>query len=394
MQMSLMRASPTRPLPLRGVSAGPTARELRLDFFRGLALIFIFLDHIPSNQLNWLTIRNFGFSDATEIFIFISGYAAMVAYGGAMRRSGFVVACMRILRRCWQIYAAHIFLFMIFTAQIAYVAATFHNPMFAEEMNITRIFAEPHIVLTQALLLRFMPTNMDVLPLYIVLLAAFPAVLFGMKKNRGLTLVVSFALYLAARQFGWNLGAYPDRQWFFNPFTWQLLFVIGAACGRSHGTGERFLPEWCWLSPLAAAYLLFAFLIVLTWHLPELGRHVPDFLTRAIYPIDKTGLHPLRLVHFLALAWLTVRFVPGDAPFLSWRLVRPVMLCGRQSLHVFCAGIFLAFVAHFVLQEVDGHLPMQILVSLGGIALMTALAYLLTWYKTAEQERGKTVAAG
>src|SRR6202044_2203639 len=76
-------------------------RELRLDLFRGIALWLIFIDHLPPNILTWFTIRNYGFSDATEIFIFISGYTAAFVYGRAMRDSGFVVATARILRRGW-----------------------------------------------------------------------------------------------------------------------------------------------------------------------------------------------------------------------------------------------------------------------------------------------------
>src|ERR1700728_4195078 len=92
----------------------PTAaveRALRLDLSRGVALWGIFLDHIPENIVNWFTIRNYGYSDATEIFIFISGYTAAFVYGRAMRERGFVVASARILRRAWQIYVAHVFLF-------------------------------------------------------------------------------------------------------------------------------------------------------------------------------------------------------------------------------------------------------------------------------------------
>src|SRR6266699_4281795 len=99
----------------------PTGRDLRLDLFRGLALWLIFVDHIPQNIVNWITIRNYGFSDATEIFIFISGYTAAFVYGRTMRERGFVLASARILRRAWQIYVAHIFLFTIFMAEIAYV---------------------------------------------------------------------------------------------------------------------------------------------------------------------------------------------------------------------------------------------------------------------------------
>src|SRR5262250_853495 len=114
----------------------PGGRDLRLDLFRGVALWLIFLDHIPQNVVNWFTIRNYGFSDATEIFIFISGYTAAFVYGRAMRERGFIVASARVLRRAWQIYVAHIFLFTIFMAEIAYVASTFENPLYAEEMNI------------------------------------------------------------------------------------------------------------------------------------------------------------------------------------------------------------------------------------------------------------------
>lgn len=365
----------------------PKERELRLDFFRGLALIFIFLDHIPSNLLSWLTVRNFGFSDATEIFIFISGYTATVAYGGALRRRGFLFATVRILRRCWQLYAAHVFLFVVYTAQIAYVAATFKNPMFVEEMNIAGFLDAPHIVLVQALLLRFMPANMDVLPLYIVLLLAFPLILAGMQKNRPLMLAASLLLYVLARRFDWNLTTYPDNSgWYFNPFAWQLLFVFGAACGRSHGTGERIWPDWRWLEPIAVAYLLVSFAIVSTWYVPGLERFMPDPLQRLLYPIDKSSLDPLRLLHFLALAFLTVHYVSADSPLLRWRVSKILLICGRQSLHVFCLGIFLSFAAHFILEEIDGSIAMQIAVSVVGIALMAALAWAITSYQSSERE--------
>src|SRR5579883_3372787 len=147
-----------------------TGRDLRLDLCRGIALWLIFLDHIPSNVVSWITIRNYGFSDATEIFIFISGYTAAFVYGRAMRERGFIVAGARILRRAWQIYVAHIFLFAIYMAEISYVAATFNNPLYAEEMKILDFLQQPDVTIFEALILKFKPVNMDVLPLYIVLL--------------------------------------------------------------------------------------------------------------------------------------------------------------------------------------------------------------------------------
>ena len=154
-------------------------RDLRLDLFRGIALWLIFLDHIPSNIVSWITIRNYGFSDATEIFVFISGYTAAFVYGRAMRERGVVVASARILKRAWQVYVAHIFLFVIYLAEIAYVSRSFENPLFAEEMGIFDFLRQPDVTLYEALLLKFKPANMDVLPLYIVLLTHVPAVSVG-----------------------------------------------------------------------------------------------------------------------------------------------------------------------------------------------------------------------
>src|ERR1041385_7023768 len=104
----------TRPEPMPAATAAVTAasaaaastRDLRLDLFRGIALWLIFLDHIPSNILSWATIRNYGFSDAAEMFVFISGYTAAFVYGRAMRERGFLVAGARILKRAWQVYVA------------------------------------------------------------------------------------------------------------------------------------------------------------------------------------------------------------------------------------------------------------------------------------------------
>src|SRR3954454_16775746 len=155
-----------------------TGRDLRLDLFRGIALWLIFLDHIPSNAVSWVTIRNYGFSDASEIFIFISGYTAAFVYGKSMTERGFVVSSSNILRRAWQIYVAHIFLFVIYVAEISYVAASFENPLYAEEMSILDLLKQPHQTMMQPLLLKFRPVNMDVPPLYIALLLLFSPALW------------------------------------------------------------------------------------------------------------------------------------------------------------------------------------------------------------------------
>ena len=116
------------------VSLPSNERELRLDLFRGLALWLIFIDHVSPDLLTWFTIRNYGFSDAAEIFIFISGYTAAFVYGRAMVRSGFMLASARILKRVWQIYAAHVLLFAILVAEVSYVTIGLEKPFYAKEM--------------------------------------------------------------------------------------------------------------------------------------------------------------------------------------------------------------------------------------------------------------------
>ena len=388
--MTLAAASPAeqatgstaRPAP--SVTSG---RDLRLDLFRGLALWFIFLNHVPNNVVNWITNRNFGFSDATEIFVFISGYTASMVYGRQMETNGVIVTSARILRRAWQLYVAFIFLFVIYLAEISYIVGSFSNPLYAEEMGALQFLSEPDVALVQALLLKFRPANMDVLPLYIVLLATFPAILWALKKRADLTLAASILLWLVATSTGFNLPAYPDdRMWFFNPFAWQVLFVFGGWCGLGGGDRLSRLIQSPLVIALSAVYLVISLLVVISWWWPPLDGIVPPVIAAIIYPISKTDLSVLRLVHFLALAVVIVRLVPVNLPVLSSPLLRPMILCGQNSLEVFCFGVFLSFAAHFVLNEISGTLAMQFLVSVTGIVLMVILSSLLSWYGRVERE--------
>lgn len=362
----------------------PADRDLRLDLFRGLALWLIFLDHIPSNIVSWVTIRNYGFSDATEIFVFISGYTAAFVYGRAMTERGPLVASARLLKRAWQVYVAHIFLFTIYMAEIAYVAASFDNPLYREEMGIFEFLQQPDVTLIQALLLKFKPANMDVLPLYIVLLAGFPPMLWLILRQPALALAVSVVLYACAWNLGWNLPAYPSGTWVFNPLAWQLLFVFGAWCALGGAESIAPLLRSRVVMALAIFYLVFAFAITLTWYFPRFAHHVPRWFSEWMYPIDKINLDVLRFAHFLALAVLTVRFIPRDWKGLKAKVFRPAILCGQHSLEIFCLGVFLAFAGHFAIIELSDGVGMQVLVSIAGIAIMVAAAALIAWYKRVE----------
>jgi len=361
-----------------------TGRDLRLDLFRGLALWLIFVDHIPSNIVNWVTIRNYGFSDAAEIFVFISGYTAAFVYGRSMQERGMIVASARILKRAWQVYVAHIFIFVIFLAEIAYLTRSIDNPLYNEEMGVFDFLNQPGDTLIQALLLKFKPTFMDVLPLYIVLLLAFPPVLWLLLRWPTVALAGSVGLYALSWELSWNLPSYPSGVWYFNPLAWQLIFVFGAWCGVGGVTRlGPYLRSRAVLG-VAAAYLLFAWLIVMTWYFPRYAVYIPQWFQDWMYPIDKTNMDVLRFAHFVALAVITVRFIPVDWPGLKSPFLRPMILCGQHSLEVFCFGIFLSFLGHFITSEISRSVGMQIAISVLGILAMIGVAWLISWYKDIE----------
>jgi hypothetical protein len=373
------------------VTLPPKGRDYRLDFFRGIANWTIFLDHIPNDALNWITTRNYGFSDAADLFIFISGYTVAFVYGRTMISRGFVIAGTRIVRRAWQIYVAHVMLFVIYIAEIGYLAKRYVDPNLLNDFNVAGFMQDPAETLYRGLILAFKPVNMDVLPLYIVLMLVFPPVLWAMLRWRNSTLAASIAIYLAARQFGWNLAAYPAGVWYFNPFTWQLLFVLGAWFALG-GAGQAMpIIKSRWLLLFGAAYLLFAFFITFGGRFLNLSEILPGWLYDSVIPNDKTNLGPPRVIHFVIIAFFVVRFVPRDWRGWEWRAFWPAIVCGQQSLEVFCFGIFLAAGAHFILIEISGTLWMQFLVSVAGIALMTVLAEYRSWSKKQDKPVVRTV---
>ena len=245
-------------------------------------------------------------------------------------------------------------------------------------MNILDFLKQPDVTIIQALLLKFKPVNMDVLPLYIVLLLLFPPILWLLLRQPD----------AGARRLGAALRARPGSSagtcrpiragiWYFNPFAWQLLFVFGAWCALGGAAAARHGPAISRVTvAIAIAYLLFAFVIALTWYIPAvMSQCVPHWLEEVIYPIDKTNLDVLRFAHFLALAVVTVWFIPRDWPSLKSRWAFwPAILCGQHSLEIFCLGVFLSFAGHFAMVEISGAFWMQILVSAVGILIMIAAA--------------------
>jgi hypothetical protein len=369
-------------------------RELRLDLFRGLALWLIYIDHVSPDLLTWFTIRNYGFSDAAEIFIFISGFTAALVYGRATFEKGFVIGTARIARRVWQIYTAHLLLFMVLMAEIAFVTAWSGKQFYIHEMVAEDFFKQPGADMIQALFLRFRPLNMDVLPLYVVLMGSLPLVLLLAKLQRDLPLIVSIVLYIIANRLDLHLSTYPDGFWSFNPFGWQLLFVFGAWCALGGAGRLRPIlasPVTFWI---AVAYLCAAFSLTMTWYFPQLESFVPGWLSYLIYPINKTDFDILRFAHFLALAVVGLHFVPANWAGLRSAWAQPLILCGQYSLQIFALGVALSFAGYALLMEIDAGVVLHFIVGAAGIFILYGVARVFTWYKgvTASPVRAKTPA--
>jgi hypothetical protein len=352
----------------------------RLYLTLGIANWSVFVDHIPNNVVNLLTLRNFGFSGAADLFVFVAGYGMAIIHGKIALERGYVVAATRIFQRMWRLYAAYVVLFVIYIDTIAYVASQSKAPEIIHEYNISGILEHPLRILVRGLVLQEEPLNLDLLQLMIPLMAFFPFALWGLLRRPNLTLAASVALYVAARWFDWNFHVYPDQEWTFNPFCWQMLMVLGGWFAVTGASG-RALHGLSWLRVLAGAYLVFGMAITLMRHSPALAAYLPDIVLDNITPTDKENLAPYRVVHFLALAFIATHLVPADHPGLQWRSLRAVIRCGEEWLAVFCVGVLLSLAGHLILITGANLVVMQIAVSLAGFAAMAAVAYYIAWSK-------------
>jgi hypothetical protein len=354
------------------------SRDMRVDFFRGVALWWIYTDHIPGDVLGDYSLRNFAMCDATEIFVLLAGFGAGLAYGSEMDRQGYLYAAADALRRAWTLYIAHIFLFVVYTAQVAYSAVALDRAFYLDETRLDVLAEAPYRALLEALLLRYQPNLLNILPLYVVLLLILAAAL-PLLRRPGVLFAASFAGYAVVRVTGVNFPAWTGEGWYFNPLAWQLLFMIGAILAYAPPR----MPRLHWPFDLLSVLVLLSGIIVI-WVIdihPRILASMPATVIRFIITEDKTGLHPFRLLSILSLAWLTVRLVPFDAAWVRTRLAAPLVLIGQNSLSVFCSGIFFGFLARLGL-EADESVAMQVAVNLLGALAMVAVGGLAAWYRS------------
>lgn len=337
------------PAPAPGPARAKAPRDPRLDVFRGLCLVMIFINHIPGNAFEDYTSRNFGFSDAAEGFVLMSGIAAGLAYSLDFRApmrlwTGFG----RVWKRVWTLYLVHIVTTMAAIAAASAVAVFMGNAevLFLNQMKY--LFIDPLRTFVGLTILTHQFGYVNILPLYLVLLAFAPFMLIAAWRKPLVLLAGSVTLWAVAGFWHLGLPNYPTKgNWFFNPLTWQLIFIVGLLTGVAMKDGRRFVPVKLWLQVLTGGFVLFALVATQVpvvakamggtlWLLQDrLG--LPWFLTA----FEKSYVTAPRLLHILALAYFVSTF-PAVRRACGSLLAKPFELLGRQALPVFALGSVLS----------------------------------------------------
>lgn len=416
-------ARPRPATPAAATAAPATIRDPRLDFFRGVAMIIILFAHTPGNFFtSWIPAR-WGFSDATEMFVFCSGMASAIAFGRTFERAGWGLGSTRVAFRCWQVYWAHIGMFFAIAAlMVALNALGPFDRNYVGQLNLFPFFngvtrddvlvASSMDQMLGLLSLTYVPNYFDILPMYLVILAMMPFVMAMSRVSPWLTAgVLLLVWFLAQSQLLEALGMgslalslpaepWSDRQWFFNPFGWQLIFF----------TGFAFMIGWIPKPPVKAWLIALAALVVLAnvplsnvgvravnqeWFgLAFEGNPVIEWRVDNRMWITKSDFGLFRFIQFLALAYLSWVIVGEGGKYLiakgtgfgsrAWDfVVRQLMKIGSQSLAIFVFSMILARLNGFWLdqwgRDVTWH---TVFVNLFGVGLLLAVAYGVGWIKS------------
>jgi hypothetical protein len=363
------------------------ARNLQLDFFRGLALMIIFINHTPENAWFFYTPSRFGLSDAAEVFVFLSGFAAALVYGRCFQYAGLWLGCVRILHRCWQIYTSHLASFFLLAALSALGNKGVAGIDYIQRLKLEYFFEHTQDAVLELFTLRYVPNYFDILPLYLALMSAVPLFWIISRIRPGLALSCSALAYAASWAFAWELQADVEtgRPWFFNPFAWQFMFFTGFAFGAG------------WLRPppfsrgLAGLCLL---LVLLSIPLGCYGIHQHlefwGMLRASLAPLlDKSHLGILRWVHFLALAYLLNQGFKRYPHWLRLAPLRWVSQMGQRSLPIFLVSMCLSQLAGMALDQGGHEAGNTAWVNLAGLGLMLLATQALAWLEAKPWRTGR-----
>ncbi len=382
---------------MTGTVAAPRPRDPRLDFFRGVAMLIIFIAHMPGNTWNLYIPARFGWSDATEMFVFCSGFAAAIAFGGTFSRLGFWTGTARVAYRIWQLWYCHLGLFIVIAMIVAMSTEVFDTRNYVTQLNLQYFFDETGRALFHYMTLTYVPNLFDILPMYMGALALMPVVVLLARRDPKLAIAFVVGLYLI-NFFVINLNPsaepWSDRGWFFNPFAWQLLFFTGFAIAIGWIKAPGFHPVLFW----GAVAFVVASIPLNFWMIYRNVEIFQEIRTAIWLPNgpgsfedslrSKTQFGLLRYIHFLCLAYITVCLLRGHEQVLNAKLFRPIVKVGQQALPTFLASIVLSRIGGILLDQtvetVGEDRPSQLWVAalnIAGMATLIVLAYVVAYFK-------------
>ncbi len=373
-------------------SPNKPGRDMRVDLLRGAALLTIFIDHVPDNLLGQVTLRNWGFADAAELFVLLAGYASMLAYGRTFGRDGIVAGLRRVAVRCLRIYGYQVGLLLI--TLVVVQQWTGHFGM--RPLAMAPLLRDGMHGVVRGVTLEALPTFLDILPLYIVLLSLFPLIYLALRWSTAGTLMISAGIWALAGMLRIDLPnlTAPEQPgiWFFDPFAWQLIFVLGAVAAHfTVRAADGQLPRKPLVIPVCWAFLAYACIASAPWR--NFGLQDNWVIPAPLLNGDaKTYLSPWRLADALALTYLVLTS-SALSRLAGRRWLNPVVACGRHSLEVFSLGTLLALLGRLIFHTYGTGWVTQVAVTLFGFAAMLFLALLLDGMRGRQRQTPPSLAA-
>ena len=367
-----------------------SVRDYRIDFVRGIALIMIFINHIPDNRLGLYTNRNFGFSDAAEAFVLLAGFAAAAAYYPRFAGGYGLATSVRVARRAGLLYTCHILSTVIAFAIVSAAVVVLAQPEHIHKLNIFPVVQDPVAGFLGITLLTHQLSYFNILPLYIVLLLSLPFVMSVYRFDWRLLLIMSFLFYVVVGLFKIELPSYPSTMtWYFNPLAWQFLFVIGFIWGARIRLGQDIpyngILFWCCVGYIA---------ISLVWLKWPLWDYFPQSeALGALWGFSKTFLSPFRILHVLALA-----YVIAMSPIGRWMKGvssdNPIVSMGQHALPIFCVGSLMSVFLWLAREYYGGGIVIDVASVFIGVVAQLALAWFLKWQSQSPAGQTGSAAAG
>jgi len=348
-----------------------------IDFWRGFALVSIFINHIPGIYFTNFTHARYSISDSADLFVFLAGWSVRLLLGSGERQMPTKHVVFRLGGRALQIYAAQILIAMLAIAMLAAAATLLANPLLLEWHNAASVFYDPVPTHVGLVLITHQLGYFDILPLYVVLMLMAPVIaMIYRSASPWWVLFLSAAIYCITLAIPIPMPTWPvEGHWFFNPLAWQFIFVLGFVLAKDEGPGAFARRHIVPIRVVGLVIVIALFVIQWNgwWHDPT---KVPQ--PRLFFLLDKSYMTPIRLIQFLSLvAVFSVAF-----PYISRavpRLVEFFCLLGRNSLEVFCVGSLLSLAAQITRFVYRGYFGIDVFVVILGVAIMTLTAWLSEW---------------